>query len=62
MRFSTFLPITLLLASVFRLPAQEVLPLKDLSEWNQNSGTNWQVAGDVQASLTKDDQMTATKG
>jgi hypothetical protein len=62
MRFSAFLPIAILLASVFRLPAQEALPLKDLSDWNQNSGTNWQIAGDVQASLTKDEQMTAAKG
>lgn len=62
MRLTAFLPIALLLASVFYLPAQETLLLNDLSSWTQNNGSNWQIAGEVQASLTKDDQMTATKG
>jgi hypothetical protein len=59
MRF--FAPLLLLLPA---LPvfAQELLPLSDMSAWTQNGGSNWQIAGDAIAALTKDEHMMAVKG
>ncbi|MCC7466940.1 MAG: DUF1080 domain-containing protein [Saprospiraceae bacterium] len=57
-----FFALLLLLLPVFPAYAQEILPLTDMSAWIQNGGSNWQIAGDAIASLTKDDHMTAAKG
>ena len=43
-------------------PAQDTLPLTDLSFWKKADAENWQIAGNAAAALQKDDEMTAAKG
>lgn len=50
------------LALAPKASAQDTLPLKDLSFWKTESAKNWQIAGNVRASLDKDDKMTLEKG
>ena len=55
-----------LLIATFCLPlwliAQQSIPLNDMSAWKQTGGSNWQIASDVSADLTKHDAMTSTTG
>lgn len=42
--------------------AQQTLPLDDMSFWKSSGKTNWQIAGDVTADISKPEAMTLTAG
>ena len=42
--------------------AQQTLPLDDMSFWKSSDKTNWQIAGDVTADISKPEAMTIATG